>query len=185
MRFEFQPAVAGVKDANVDAYSFLGILLRTEGAYGGSWKNRFGQRLTTKLLLQNVRDHYFADHRVGDEEADHTHLHMVELLLEFARRYPGALDPGAVKSRFLAAELQRDAFGSEGPAEALGHYAESLGLLLREPSVQWSTSERRQVRTWLRDLEAGGYFGPETPINYVAHLLRGLRLIDDGAGKLQ
>jgi hypothetical protein len=185
MHLAFRPAVDGATSADVDAYAFLRTLLEREPSLHAAWTTRAGQRLTADLLLRHVGDLYLSQRTVGDEAADHSHLHLVELLLDYARHRPGAVDPNAVKRRFLEVELQRQEFGEAGPSEALGHYAESLGLLLQDPDVAWTAGEKSRVRSWLQALETSGAFGDRAEPQHAAHLLAGLRLVERQRAKLR
>ena len=88
----------------------------------------------------------------------------------------------------MAAEQGAREFLSASPeaSEALGHYVESVGFLLADPDILWTTAEKKKVRAWLRDLEAVRLSEiDDVPVQHLAHLLHGLRLIDSNAGRLQ
>ena len=63
---------------------------------------------------------------------------------------------------------------------------ESLGVLVSDPGVTWTKAEKAKVWAWLQDLETVRLSDiSEVPVQHLSHLLRGLRLIEAGAARLQ
>ncbi|MGH0034163.1 MAG: hypothetical protein ACQGVK_03960 [Myxococcota bacterium] len=184
MRFE-HAAMGGRESSEVDAYTFMRLLLAFEPDPGSVWTNRLGQRLSVELLLDHAWDHYTVGRSAAEESDDHSYLHLVEVLLAYHRSGRSQRDPDELKRRFLSGELRRTGLGGNEDSEALGHYAESLGLLLAEPDLEWSEDERRRVRGWLEDLETRRLRDVEAvPVQHLSHLVRGLRLVEEHADKL-
>lgn len=174
--------------SELDAFNALTLLLRYEADLDRSWTNRLGQRLSTRSLLDAAWDHYLQPRDAEEEFKDHSHLHLVEILLAYNQRLPPGerRDPNALKRRLLEIELVRRDTGEAEVSEVLGHTAESLGLLLSEPAVDWSPAEKAQVRAWLTELETVQLVElDEVPLQHLAHLRRGLFLIDAHADRLQ
>ena len=178
MRF----AVAGVPRADVDAYHFLALASAHEPDLSTAWNNPLRQRLTVGLLLDHTRDFYLASRDTPGEPEDHSRLHLVDVLLQASRRR--GEDPDAVKRHFLDVELRRETFDPEDETLLLGHYTESLGLLLADPRTRWSADERDRVRAWLARLEERFPALEPVPARRLSHLLRGLRLIEEHADRL-
>jgi len=174
------------KTLQADAYSFLRILLLYEEDPAATWTNNLGQRLSADLVLGHAWDHYRSGRTAEEEFEDHSYLHLPEILLAYARRQPGQRDPNEVKRRFLSNELERTDYGGYEASEALGHYADSLGFLLAEPRIEWSSAEKRQVLEWLADLEAERFATlDDIPYQHLAHLLRGLRAVESHRARLR
>jgi len=175
--------VAGLPASEVDAYHLLLLLAAQEPDLSRSWRNQRGQLLSADLLLEQARGHYLASRDTPAEPADHSNLHLVEVLLAASRRR-GA-DPDEIKRHFLDVELRRVDFEPRDATLLLGHYAESLGLLLADPRTHFDPSERRQVREWLGWLESSWFreVGSVDP-RHLAHLLRGLRLVREQRARL-
>jgi len=71
-------------------------------------------------------------------------------------------------------------------SEALGHYVESLGLLLAEPGVSWTKADKTKVCAWLRDLETARLAEVDAvPVQHLAHLVSGLTQIEANKDRLQ
>jgi hypothetical protein len=181
MRFRVPGRGGGVVTVERDAYSFLRLLVSREDDFAARWVNDLGQDLSVDLLMRQAWDHYLAERSVEDEAADHSNLHLVEILLTYRRRAalrsaaPASLDPNAIKRRFLAVELAR---GPTADDERLGHYAESLGWLLADPEVTWDATDQAAARAWLRSLEEDRFHDlAAVKGQFLAHLLRGLRTI--------
>jgi hypothetical protein len=169
-----------------DAYSFLRLLVAHEADLAATWINHLGQELSVDLLLGNVRGHYLSDRGPDAEVADHSNLHLVELLLAYDRRRGDERGAEEVKRRFLEVELARRDFEGEAAVEALAHYAESLGLLLADPRVGWRPEERERVTIWLGELERDRMPDLDAvPLQELSHLLRGLRLVDEHRARLE
>jgi hypothetical protein len=179
MRFR----VPGAKPVDVDAYHFLALLIAHEPDPGATWKNHLGQPLSADLLLDQARDYYLSSSDTPAEPADHSNLHLVEVLLGASRRR--GQDPDAIKRHFLAVELRRDAFEPADETLLLAHYTESLGLLLADPRTRWSPEERGRVRAWLGRLDARFSALEAEESRRLAHLLRGLRLVREHADRLR
>jgi hypothetical protein len=183
MRFRYwtQPA-----PADTDSYEFLGLLITHEEQLGATWSNQLHQELSVDLLLRNTRDYYLTSGGTAGELADHTHLHLVEVLLAYDRRSGQPDGADAIKRRFLEVELSRRSFGGDDGNEALGHYVESLGLLVADPNVTWQPSEKQQVRDWLRKLEQDRFHDLEVVrLAHLTHLLKGLRQIEENRARLE
>jgi hypothetical protein len=173
----------GGGQADVDAYQLLGLLVTWEPDLEAPWTNPLGQRLDAALLLDHARRVYLTSTDTPGEPADHSHLHLVELLLAASRR-TGA-DPEEIQQRLLAVELRRREFDPEDGSLVLAHYVESLGRLLADPRVRWSAGERAQARDWLAWVEAHHFrdLAREEP-HRLTHLLLGLRLVDEHRARL-
>jgi len=176
IRFGVSGALGPIAPVETDAYSLLRLLATRVPDLDARWETFAGQETSADALLARVREHYLAGHDAPGEPADHSELHLVEILLAAGARTGD--DPEPVKRRFLAAELARRVFDDEIRNERLGHYAESLGLLVADPRVRWSDAERERVREWLGWLEATQFWNPaDAAPRELAHLLRGLRLV--------
>jgi hypothetical protein len=169
-----------------DAYPFLTLLVAREEDPSSTWRNHLDQELSLDLLMQNARAYYLTSRDTARELADHSHLHLVEVLLAYGRRRDGAHDPDAIKRRFLEVELAREDLRGDDGNEVLGHYAESLGALVADPEVSWTTGERQQIERWLRRLERD-HFQDLEPVRLqeLTHLLKGLRRIGDHQHRLE
>lgn len=193
MRFRYAVAGRSPETIETDAYSLLRLLALREPELTRSWTNHLGQRLSADLLLRQAWDRYLSGPQAPAAGADHSWLHLPEILLSYQRRRAGqpgttgaALDPNGIKARFLAVELAQTRFEAEDWSENLAHYAESLGHLLSDPDVVWKPAERRAVRAWLADLETRRFarlegLGPDE----LCHLLRGLRLVAERRALLE
>ncbi len=175
--------VRGMEPVETDSYHTLLLLIAHEPNLSATWTNPLGQSLSANLLLDHARDFYLASTDTQAEPTDHSRLHMVDVLLHASRRRNQ--DPDAVKRHFLAVELRREHFEPADETLLLGHYAESLGLLLADPRTRWNAAERRQVRAWLDRLDARFVHLEQEDEEPLAHLLRGLRLIRDHAERLR
>jgi len=191
MRFLVPGGAGGVaREVERDAYSFLRLLVAREGDFAATWTNRLGQQLSVDLLMGQALGHYLAERSAAVERSDHSHLHLVELFLAYHRRAsarPGVatrLDPDEIQRRFLTLELARP--DSEADDESLAHYVESLGMLLAEPTVTWNAAERERTRGWLQRVEARRFRDlAAVDADYLAHLLRGLRLVRTHRDRLE
>jgi len=190
MQLRSRAPTGGVASVEADAYSFLRLLAEREEDLSRTWVNRLGQTLSADLLLSQAWDRYLAKSNPDDELADHSNLHLVEVLLAFSRRRASSAmpdtdrrDANEIKRRFLAVELRRTDFAADSWSLRVGHHLESLGRLLDDPRVAWSPDEKRQVKDWLRSLDKAAdrdLDGAE-----VAHFLKGLRLIEQHRAKLE
>ncbi len=176
-------SVSGLPPTEVDAYHFLALATGHEPDLAAPFDNALGQRLTVARLLDHARDFYLASRDTPAEPEDHSRLHLVDVLLQASRRREQ--DPDAVKRHFLDVELRREHFDAADETLLLGHYAESLGLLLADPRTRWSEDERRQARAWLDRLDARFPALEDVPARRLAHLLRGLRLLQQHADRLR
>jgi hypothetical protein len=179
MRFR----VAGEPPAEVDAYHFLRLMIAHEPDLAATWRNHGGQDLSANRVLDHTRDVYLASRDTPAEPADHSRLHLVEVLLEASRRR--GQSPDAVQRHFLAVELGRETFDPRDETLLLGHYTESLGLLLADPRTRWNAEQRRHVRAWLSRLDGRFPDVESVPGRRLAHLLRGLRLVEAHADRLR
>jgi hypothetical protein len=110
----------------------------------------------------------------------------VELLLAFERRSGEPDGTDAIKGRFLEVELSRWGFEGDDGNEALGHYVESLGLLVADPNITWQPSEKQRVSDWLRKREQDRFHDLEAVrLPHLAHLLKGLRQIGENRTRLE
>ncbi len=175
--------VPGLTPVEVDAYHFLLLSIAHEPDLSATWRNHLDQELSAELLLDHASGFYLASSDTPAEPADHSRLHLVEVLLAASRRREQ--DPGAIQRRFLAVELRRDSFDPKDETLLLGHYAESLGLLLADPRTRWSVEQRRQARAWLDRLDPRFPDLEGVPGRRLAHLLRGLRLVRENADRLR
>lgn len=179
MRFRTRSATGATETSERDSFAFLGALLAHEPDLGTPWSNHLNQRLSAHLLLRNAWDHYLEGSSAEVEATDPSYLHLVEVLLAYSRHPDVALEPSAIKERFLSRELRRRKFGGYEPSEALGHYADSLGFLLEDRRIGWRADERQQVREWLDYLENDPFRTLDgLPLAHLTHLLRGLRTLD-------
>jgi hypothetical protein len=182
MRFRYWTAE---KFIETDAYKFLGLLIAHQEDWAATWLNHLHQELSLDLLLRNTRRYYLANRSTDRELADHSHLHLVELLLAYDRRRGAGRSSNEIKRRFLEVELAREEFEGDDGSEALGHYVESLGLLLENPHVTWQPDEGKQVMGWLRKLERDRFHDLDAvPIQHLSHLLKGLRLVGESRARL-
>lgn len=172
----------------LDAYNALDLLLRYEPDLQATWRNRQGQRISVAILLESVWAHYVAPRSAREEFADHSYLHLPEVLLVYRRRQNVEVrhDPNALKERLLAVELERQEYGGYDASEALSHYVESLGFLLAEPDISWTKAEKEKVRMWLHDVATVRLTEiSDVPLQHLAHLHRGLTRIEANADRLQ
>jgi hypothetical protein len=178
----------GLVASELDAYNALKLLLRYEDDLHAPWTNRLGQQLTAASLLDDTWIHFLALRSAEEEFSDHGYLHLPEILLTYNRRLKGVerRDPNELKHRLLSVELKRDSHGGYDASEALGHYTESLGHLLSEPGVTWTATERGRVCTWIRAVETVHMSDiGSTPAQHLAHMLRGLRMIEEHTSRLR
>lgn len=184
MRFERRTG-RGFEVVEVDAYAFLGLLVEREADLDRTWQNRLGQVLSTRLLLENAWRHF----TVGGAAVaapDHTELHLVELLLAYARRDSVARDPGEIKRSLLASLVDDAALLAESDTEELCHHVESLGVLLAEIDLGWTNTQKERAVRWLNQLQS--VLLPKlanVPLQHLTHLIRGLRLVAEHAGRLE
>jgi hypothetical protein len=168
----------------VDAYTFLELLLRFEGDLSRTFTNHLNQHLSADLVLGQTWAHYLAPRSAEAEFADHSYLHLPEILLSYAHR-DSTRDPDEIKRHFLAVELSRTDYGGYDASEALGHYTDTLGLMLDDPRLRWADTEKQQIRLWLTDLERRlPERLEEIPLQHLAHLARGLRSVQRNADRL-
>jgi hypothetical protein len=188
-RMRVQHATHGrLETTELDAYNALALLLRYEPDLHDIWENRIGQRISAAVLLDNTWGHYVIPRSAEEEFADHSYLHLVEILLAYNRRLDvdRQRDPNELKKRVLSVEVERTEYGGYEVSEALGHYVESVGFLLAEPDIVWSKTEKTKIRRWLRDRGRVLLDGvDEAPVQHLAHLLRGLARIEANAARLQ
>jgi hypothetical protein len=176
--------VAGIEAVEVDAYSFLGLLVIHEKDFEHSWTNSQGQPLSAALLLEHARRYYLASRDSAGEPADHSNLHLVQLLLATSRRL--GQDPEEIQRHFFEVELARRVFDPSDAALVVAHYAESLGRLLADPRVRWSPPEKEQARAWLAWLEENHFRDLDAVApRHLTHLLRGLRLVREHRARLE
>jgi len=174
---------AGLAPVEVDAYAFLLLLAAHESDLSRPWQNRMGQRLSAALLLEHARRYYLANGDTPDEPADHSRLHLVEVLLRASRRL--GKDPDELVRHFLRVELQRLEFEPRDATLLLGHHAESLGLLLADERTRFDPDDVRRIRAWLARLETSAFRDVgSVDVRHLAHLLRGLRLVSAHRNRL-
>jgi hypothetical protein len=174
----------GGRSVDVDAWAFLRMAAFHEPDLSRSWTNARGQRLSAETLLDHARRVHRTAVDVPGEPEDHGRLHLVEILLADARRRQR--DPHEIQQRFVRVELARREFDPDDEALLLGHHAESLGRLLAEPRVSWSADDRARARRWLAWLVASRFRDlAKVEPSSLAHLLLGLRLVREHAGRLE
>jgi len=185
LRFRIE-SKRGVDTREADAYAFLATLLRFEDDLESEWTNRSGQSVTADRLLRSCWDRYRQERSPEEDSEDHSYLHLPGLLLAYGRHAGAGLDVDAVKRRFMSQELRRRSFGRYAASEALGHYAEALGLLVSDAAVTWTAEEKSAARGWLGALEAGAFPDVEgAPLSHLAHLVHGLREIERNRSRLE
>jgi hypothetical protein len=193
MRFRYTVAGRSPETIETDAYSLLRLLALQEPELSRSWTNHLGQRLSADLLLRQAWDRYLSGPEASAAGADHSWLHLPEILLSYQRRRAvqagaagAALDPNRIKARFLAVELGQTRFEAEDWSETLAHHVDSLGHLLSAPGVLWEPAERLAVRAWLADLETRRFARLEgLEPDELCHLLRGLRTLAERRAALE
>lgn len=182
MRFHHPTSAVPVE---TDAYKFLGVLIGRAPDFAETWTNHHDQRLSVDLLMRHVRDVYLNERGTLRELADHTNLHRVDLLLAYHARGGQAVNPETIQERFLTTELTRTSFEEE-ETEVVGHYVQSLGRLVADPSIDWTAGEKRRVRAWLAALDDERYADlPAVPIQHLTHLAAGLRDVSRNREKLE
>lgn len=179
MRFRFGLPGGPQRDVELDAYKLLSLLIELEPDPAETWTNRAGQTLDVERLLARVRAHYLASAAPSSDPADHSNLHLVELLVAFGRE----LEP--IQVHFLSVDLAQDAFEPKDASFLLSHTAESLGRLLESPALDWSEDEGRRVTAWLAALERTRFLEVEREeLESLCHLARGLRAVRAQQAKL-
>lgn len=104
MHYTLPAANGRTESVELDSYRFLGTLVSQEADFARARTNGRGQTLSTDLLLRRAWDHYLAERSPAAEVADHSNLHLVELLLAFNRtRSAGSSPTSGVCSRSAAA----------------------------------------------------------------------------------
>jgi len=176
-RMRFFTATSRAAPVERDAWCFLRLLVAQSDDYDATFSNHVDQTLTVDLLMRETWNHYMrAAGGAAAEEADHSNLHLVEVLLAWSRRTGSrpTPDPRMIQRRFLTHELARPV--EETPEENLAHYAESLGHLVADDRLAWGAEQSAAVRAWLAALEAKRFrdLDAEDP-KHLAHLLAGLR----------
>jgi hypothetical protein len=137
------------------------------------------------LLMEHVRSHYLAGHASPALPADHSELHLVELLVTYAARDPAG-DLAPVRDRFLRVEVEQRDFAADAVNAIVSHQVESLGRLLAAPGLAWPAGDRARVREWLSELEAGRFRDPsQLDLDSLSHLAWGLRAIAAHRAALQ
>lgn len=98
-----------LETTELDAYHALGLLIRYEEDLHAPWTNRLGQKISAADLLDYSWDYYLIARNAEAEFADHSHLHLVEILLAYNARLDrgSRRDPNQLKQRFLLIELER------------------------------------------------------------------------------
>jgi hypothetical protein len=179
MRFRFGLPGGPQRDVDLDAYKLLSLLIELEPDPAETWTNRAGQTLDLERLLARVRAHYLASAAPSSDPADHSNLHLVELLVAFGLE----LEP--IQVHFLSVDLAQDAFEPKDASFLLSHTAESLGRLLESPALDWSEDEGRRVTAWLEALERTRFLEVEREeLESLCHLARGLRSVRAQQAKL-
>jgi hypothetical protein len=179
MHFRFGLAGGPVRDVELDAYKFLGLLLALETDRARTWTNRAGQSLSVDALMRGVLAHYLASAAPRVDPADHSNLHLVELLVAWG------VDLEAVQQHFLAEDLAPRALEPADASLLLSHTAESLGRLLEAPPLGWSDAARGQVTRWLAALEREHFRDVAAEdLESLCHLTVGLRAVRAHQAKL-
>lgn len=184
MTYRFAGPFAQDRVVDRDAYAFLDLLIALESDPSRTWTNRLGQRLSLETLVQSIRAAYMSRPALRSEPADHSLLHLAELLVAYEEA-TGSGGLPAVRRRFVDSELGADDPDPGFATELLGHRAETLGRLLAADELVWRGRDRRSVRDWLAVLETSG-FGDveEVPLQHLAHLAAGLRSVRRHADRL-
>jgi hypothetical protein len=180
LRFRFGLPGGPLRDADLDAWKLVSVLIELEPDPAREWRNRLGQPLSVERLMQRVRDGYLAAAAPLADPPDHSTLHLVELLVAFGR------DLAPVRAHFLASELAPRALAPDDASFLLSHSAESLGRLLEAHGLDWSEDEAQRVRAWLADLERERFLDVEREdLESLCHLARGLRAVRAQRAKLE
>ncbi len=183
MFFRFAVGNGPARLVEADAYKFVSLLIELEPARARAWLNRTGQPLSLDLLMRHVREHYLASRVNAAAPADHSNLHLVELLAAFGS------DLAPVQQHLLTVELAQAAFDAKHERDLLAHYAESLGHLLEATGLRWSEDGKRRVRSWLEELEQSRFRDiterdPEA-LEELSHLAKGLRSVRTHQAELE
>ena len=180
MRFRFPQ---GGKVMETDAFKFLRVLIANEPDPAIPWTNHSDQTLSVDRLAHALESAQERLHESDAEPEDHSTLHLVELLLAYHGRWPGRVDPDAIRDRFLAYAITPNVIRN-GTDEVLAHHVESLGRLLANADIRWTKDQRRQVATWLGTLEDERFEAlTNVPVQELCHLLLGLRLVEEHWGE--
>jgi len=178
MRVRFRAAGEPVRVVESDAYHFLQLLLVLEPDRARRWVGRTGESSSVELLMRNVRAHYLSGRAAAAAPADHSNLHLVELLVAF-----GA-DLAPVQRQLLAGDLAQHEFAPLDASFVLAHHAESLGHLLGVPALPWGPEERQRVVRWLGRLEEHFDDVDDATLDALSHLAFGLRAVRAQRAKL-
>ena len=179
VRFRFALPGGPPRDVELDAYKLVSLLIELEPDPAKAWANRSGGTLDVERLMARVRAHYLASAAPSSDPADHSELHLVELLVAFGRE----LEP--IRAHFLGSELAQEVFEPNDASFLLSHTAESLGRLLEAPGLDWSDADARRVTGWLAALERARFRDVEREeLESLCHLARGLRAVRVHQAKL-
>ena len=179
VRFRFALPGGPPRDIDLDAYKLLSLLIELEPDPAKTWTNRSGQTLDVERLMARVRERYLASAAPSADPADHSELHLVELLVAFGR----ALAP--VRAHFLESELAQEVFEPKDASFLVSHTAESLGRLLEAPGPDWSEADAQRATRWLAELERTRFLDVEREeLESLCHLARGLRAVRAHQAKL-
>lgn len=156
--------------------------------------NYSGSEITIRDLFDQYEKAYLSS---GNEQNlasvfyhfDHTTWHLPALLLAYYDKK--GEDPQVIKDVFLARELGIESnkiFDKEftmGTFSQLAHYAESLGLLLDHDKISWKPEEIQKIKVWLVDVrDYVSQLDIVSQSQEIAHLIKGLRLIEKNEFKL-
>jgi hypothetical protein len=174
-----------VRSIESDAYKFLSLLIELEPDRSRSWLNRAGQPLSVELLMRHVREHYLASPASFVDPADHSSLHLVELLVAYGSAGP-VRELAAVQQHFLGVELAQQSFDPEDAGYLLAHYVESLGHLLEASALSWRDDDKGRVRSWLGELEERRFRDVAAQdFERLCHLAKGLRTVREQQARLR
>jgi len=172
MHFRFGLPGGPVRDVELDAYKFMSLLIELEPDRAKSWTNRTGQTLSVDRLMRSVREHYLTSRAPDTDPADHSNLHLVELLAAFGS------DLAGVQQHFLKEELAARELEPKDASFLLSHSAESLGRLLEASKLDWSDDDARRVKSWLTALEQRRFQDVAAEeLESLCHLAKGLRSV--------
>lgn len=174
-----------------DSYQVLLLIIEnTPGEdLGKPWVNLINQTLSVDLLIEQVRRAYLEDRQRGTLSGDHTSYHVMEIVVTHAQKSLTGSNLQQVTKRFLDVELsETDLLENETVRHGLlSHYIQSLGYLLSYERLELTREEKVQIKRWLEKLEDyfPGKLDQLKDVHELAHVLHGLRLVQEHEHKLQ
>lgn len=167
-----------------DIYQFLkaAMVLMPVQEWDQPWTNSQGESVSVKNIAEGLADFYL--HHWGLHGGDHSLYHPEVLLHYYDKK---GLDPSPIKKVFLERELHQ--IPSDLYEGDVGHFTETLGVLLSRENISWSPEELEVARTWVNEVRQFLVDKDLLKLNIddiyeSAHLLRGLRLIAKHQDKL-